>query len=667
LKLQWALFSLEYAKPIENPSRHAPKTMVLQRRPGRRVGAAQSQHHMTAITVYLALFFCRLPNGGDAFLLRPVQVHDLPGSAGPSKNSINDGINIIRAKSSSSFLVSRLLRDPLFSTSSSSYNKNNAAVMHSYYLATTVPGLAGTLQTELIQLGGRRVESSGDSAVTFAVPDVTTIYTILLWSRTAHKIMELLIDSESAGDGGGATTTTNGGRRPPPRRRLMKTRDDVYKFVRNNIPVRDLLWDDGNGDDTSRGAGRWRTLSVSTTLNNPRFIPTDINHSHFTALNVKNALVDAARDEPVDIMIGGRTATTTTTTTGSRPDVDLDDPDVPLVVVLRGIPSEDRRGSDGAEIAIYRTLHTGSLHRRGYRSGSAVHKAGLKESLAAGLLLLAGWPTMTDNENDDNGKSHHYHLIDPMAGSGTLLIEAAMMSADYAPGLMRIRCEMPGAKIPPIVRWRQLGDDRQDERLWQTLLLDATARAKRGLARLNSGSTNVVFAGNDVHWGSVQLAEDAIRRAGFSNVIQMSGVDCEVWKGPVSSPHHDNDDDATSRCLVVCNPPWGVRLTEDMEESWDALRVFLRDVCPARYGSTTAWLLSGNADVTRRLKLRRSQSIPLQTGEQQLRWLEYNIAGGGGGARSSSTATSQSNQISSSSSSTESVREELGRWFRPTL
>jgi putative N6-adenine-specific DNA methylase len=642
--------------------------MVLQRRPGRRVGAAQSQHHMIAITVYLALFVCRLPNDGDAFLLRPVQVHDLPGSAGPSKNSINDGINTIRAKSSSSFLVSRLLRDPLFSTSSSSsYNndkskKNNAAVMHSYYLATTVPGLAGTLQAELIQLGGRRVESSGDSAVTFAVPDVSTIYNILLWSRTAHKIMELLIDSDSA------SGSTNGGR---PRRRLMKTRDDVYKFVRNNIPVRDLLWDDGNGDDTSRGIGRWRTLSVSTTLNNLRFIPTDINHSHFTALNVKNALVDAARDEPVDVITGGR-RTATTRTTGSRPDVDLDDPDVPLVVVLRGILSEDRRGSDGAEIAIYRTLHTGSLHRRGYRSGGAVHKAGLKESLAAGLLLLAGWPTMTDHDDDnDNGKSHHHHLIDPMAGSGTFLIEAAMMSADYAPGLMRIRCEMPGAKIPPIVRWRQLGDDRQDERLWQTLLLDATARAKRGLARLNSsGSNNVVFAGNDVHRGSVQLAEDAIRRAGFSNVIQMSGADCEVWKGPVFSPHH-NIDDSASRCLVVCNPPWGVRLTEDMEESWDALRVFLRDVCPARYGSTTAWLLSGNADVTRRLKLRRSQSIPLQTGEQQLRWLEYNIAGGGGGAaRSSSADTSQAkNRISSSSSSssTESVREESGRWFRPTL
>lgn len=665
--------------------------MVLQRRPGRRrVVASQSQHHIIAITVYyLALFFfCLvLPKDGDAFLLSPVQVQqNLPASsAGPTKNRNhnNDGINtsflvVSQGTRNTAFTPTsyrRLLRDPLFSTSSSSlssykndHNKNHhAAAMHSYYLATTVPGLAGTLQTELIQLGGRRVETSGDSAVTFAVPDVTTIYTILLWSRTAHKIMELLIDnSDSAFSGGGATTTTtNGGRRPPSRRRLMKTRDDVYKFVRNNIPVRDLLWDDGNGDDTGRGQGRWRTLSVSTTLNNPRFIPTDINHSHFTALNVKNALVDAARDEPVDIIVvGGRTATTTTT--GSRPDVDLDDPDVPLVVVLRGIPSEDRRGSDGAEIAIYRTLHTGSLHRRGYRSGSAVHKAGLKESLAAGLLLLAGWPTMTDN-NDDDGKSHHYHLIDPMAGSGTFLIEAAMMSADYAPGLMRIRCEMPGAKIPPIVRWRQLGDDRQDERLWPTLLLDATARAKRGLARLlnSSGSDNVVFAGNDVHRGSVQLAEDAIRRAGFSNVIQMSGVDCQDWKGPVSSPHRNNDD-AAGRCLVVCNPPWGVRLTEDMEESWDALRVFLRDVCPARYGSTTAWLLSGNAYVTRRLKLRRSQSIPLQTGEQQLRWLEYNIAGSGGGARSSSAGTSQSNRISSSSS-TESVREESGRWFRPML
>jgi putative N6-adenine-specific DNA methylase len=522
----------------------------------------------------------------------------------------------------------RFGESPLFS-SSSSYNNNgnegggkgsnNNNIVHSYYLATTVPGLAATLQSELIGLGGRCVECSGNAGVTFAVSDLATIYRILLWSRVAHKVMELLIDSSSM-----SANKNNGGRG-----RLMKTRADVYQFVRQHIPVQDLLWDN-NGDNQPKGggtgaggSGRWRTLSVSTTLNNPRFIPSDINHSHFTALNVKNALVDAAREEQVNLV--GTTAGTAATTTGSRPDVDTDDPDVPLVVVLRGIPSEDRRGSDGAQISIYRSLHQGSLHRRGYRTGSAVHKAGLKESLAAGLLLLAGWPP----KRADHDINIRMNLLDPMAGSGTFLIEAAMMSADFAPGLMRIRCEVPGAKIPPIVRWQQLGGDGADQRLWQTLLLDAAARAKRGMARLSRTDSDVVIAGNDAHAGAVQLAESAIRRAGFANMIHMSDVDCQHWHTCA----------ATTGCLVVCNPPWGVRLTDDTQESWDALRIFLRDICPP---NTTAWILSGNAEVTRHLKLRRSQSIPLQTGEQHLRWLEYNIGGGGGGGSGPSSSRSQS-------------------------
>ena len=113
---------------------------------------------------------------------------------------------------------------------------------------------------------------------------------------------------------------------------------------------------------------------MKTILNNPRQLPKDLSHSHYTALSVKNSLCDVVRDMR-----------------GDRPDVDVDNPDLPLVAILRGMG--DSRFDDGAaSLSIYKSLHPpGSLHKRGYRSGGAMHKAAMKESMAAGLLLEAGW------------------------------------------------------------------------------------------------------------------------------------------------------------------------------------------------------------------------------------------------------------------------------------
>lgn len=76
--------------------------------------------------------------------------------------------------------------------------------------------------------------------------------------------------------------------------------------------------------------------------------------------------------------------------------------------------------------------------------------------------------------------------------------------------------------------------------------------------------------------------------------------------------------------FVVTNPPWGLRLTDDIEESWDGLRHFLRDICP---DSTEAWVLSGDKSATKILRLRREKMVPIQTGEQHLRWIQYMIRG----------------------------------------
>ena len=86
----------------------------------------------------------------------------------------------------------------------------------------------------------------------------------------------------------------------------------------------------------------------------------------------------------------------------------------------------------------------------------------MKESLAAGLLRQSGWheKLKTAKENDD----YQLRLIDPMCGSGSLVLEAAMMAADIAPGLMRIRCHVPNHASPPVTRWKSETDT---EMLWK--------------------------------------------------------------------------------------------------------------------------------------------------------------------------------------------------------
>lgn len=149
-----------------------------------------------------------------------------------------------------------------------------------------------------------------------------------------------------------------------------------------------------------------------------------LGHTHFGAQRVKDAIVDRFRAR-----------------FGVRPDVRRADPDVRIHV-----------HAQGAEATVSIDLSGDSLHRRGYRGDGGT--APLKENLAAALLVLAGWPEAT---------RHGRPLLDPMCGSGTLLVEAALMAADIAPGLLR---ETFG-----FTRW--LGHDAP---AWQRLRDEAHAR-----------------------------------------------------------------------------------------------------------------------------------------------------------------------------------------------
>ena len=424
------------------------------------------------------------------------------------------------------------------------------------YLATCIPGLSTVLAGELHELGALNVETSGNAAVTFQGSSKIGL-NALLWLRTVHRLMELVATEHN-----------------------IETRQDLHDFVSNNVNVQNLL---GNGQ------GGLLTLSVHSMLNQPSLLPKDLTHSHFTSLTIKNALCDIVRD-----------------IRGDRPDVELDNPDVPLVCVLRGMPGNT------AEVSLYRQLHSpGSLHKRGYRGDSAIHKAAMKESLAAGLLLGAGWG---DKVKEMKRNPIPTTVIDPMAGSGSLILEAIMMAADIAPGLMRIKCS--GPQQPPILRWKSSRTEDL-ENVWKELLIEATERAKSGLQWCKTSPLQMIA--NDAHAGAIDICESSLQVAGLLHLVELRQGDCVNMKVPLNAS-----------TFVFTNPPWGVRLDNDMNASWESLRHLLRDSCPP---NTEAWVLSGNKATTKHLGLKRSNSIQIKTAEQDLRWIQYLILDEEGVAR----------------------------------
>jgi len=234
------------------------------------------------------------------------------------------------------------------------------------------------------------------------------------------------------------------------------------------------------------------TLSVDfATDPNPAF-----RNTMYGALKVKDAIVDRIRDK-----------------CGERPSIDTVAPDLRVNVRVR---------SGKATIAI--DLSGGALHRRGYREAGMQGEAPLKESLAAAMLLFAGW-----REIAVAGGA----LLDPMCGSGSLLIEGAWIAGDVAPGLLRSHWGFTG--------W--LGHDSD---AWNDLLASADDRAEAGLAGLPP------IEGWDIDPNAVALAEANIARAGLRGRVR-AGVRALELFGPPAG---------VAGGLVATNPPYGERLGE---------------------------------------------------------------------------------------------------------
>lgn len=286
-----------------------------------------------------------------------------------------------------------------------------------------------------------------------------------------------------------------------------------------------------------------QTLAINATIrDNP-----DFSHSGYTALRAKDAIVDQQRARH-----------------GTRSSVDTQMPDLPLKLVLQ----RDR-------LRLYRDYAGISLHKRGYRPVQT--KGPLNEATAAGLLLLSGWDKASP-------------LVDPMCGSGTFVIEAALMACDYAPGLLRTF---------PFEFWIDF-----DEAAWNALLEEARGRRKAKLG--------FALAGADRHPGAISIAKESAQLARVGELVSFHVAEAAAWEPPMQP------------ALVATNPPYGERLgddDEDLQGSWHDLGTFLHERC----AGADAWVLSGNKALTRHLRLRATQRIPVRNGPIDCRWLHYEL------------------------------------------
>jgi 23S rRNA (guanine2445-N2)-methyltransferase / 23S rRNA (guanine2069-N7)-methyltransferase len=305
-----------------------------------------------------------------------------------------------------------------------------------------------------------------------------------------------------------------------------------------------LAWEEHLGADG--------TLAVDCTA-----VHSAIGHSHYAALKVKDAICDRLR------RLSGR-----------RPSVELVDPDVRIHLHLRGARAELSLDLSGT-----------SLHQRGYRCAGG--EAPMKENLAAGVLLLAGWPRVAAAGGS---------LIDPLCGSGTLLVEAALMAAGVAPGL--------GREYFGFLRWRG-----HDAALWSRLREEAQGRRRSGLERLPS------ILGFDADGQAVAAARRNIERAGLASRIRVERRTLES-----AMPWQPGE-----QGLVVTNPPYGERLGEQA-----ALRVLYARLGARLRQETPGWraaILTANPELAAYVGRVAEASHTLYNGRLECRLLIYPPAG----------------------------------------
>jgi len=420
--------------------------------------------------------------------------------------------------------------------------ENRASKKLSDYFATTIPGMEKVLAKELQSLTDVEMSSIviGKSGVHFRGTKLTGMDS-LIWLRTPLRVMERLATSDAIVDP-----------------------QSLYDFCRS-VDWKSLLH-------------RNNTFKCDAVLG--RDIPRGLSHSQYTAMTLRNAIKDCFRE-----------LDNTDVEDSSPPSTDVSEPHLSLSLYL-----------DRSSAMLYRVWSgVGSLHKRGYRdSNSPTHKAALRETTAAFMLLVAGW-----NSSCTANASRPLCLCDPMCGSGTIPIEAALIAADVAPGLIRYRSSGERQQ-PSILKWPDM-----DAQQWEELLDRAQQRDRR--PAMNSPLHGAFILANDCHEGSLRLAAQSAGLAGVKEMIRFSCGDVDQLADKLLE---DDSENAMLPDIIATNPPWDKRLEsgsgDDGDSAWRKLIEFARAVwdpkarrpspsssevedrrslLPPRY---PLWMLSGN-------------------------------------------------------------------------
>ncbi|NEP39719.1 MAG: RNA methyltransferase [Okeania sp. SIO2G4] len=216
-----------------------------------------------------------------------------------------------------------------------------------------------------------------------------------------------------------------------------------------------------------------------------------------------------------------------------------------------------------------------SLHQRGYRL--AMGFAPLKETLAAAILEMAEY-------------SPDIPFLDPLCGSGTLPLEASLKALNIAPGLLRNKFSL--------MNWRDF-----DKSLWQDLLTEAK---NSQLTELKS-----IIVGSDRNPEVLFQARTNAERCGVANKIKFIKTDLSKLKPPAD------------RGIIICNPPYGERLGE-VEELGELYKM-LGDIFKQRFTGWTAFILTGNKQLSKQVGLRTSRRIPVYNGAIPCTLLKYEL------------------------------------------
>ena len=327
---------------------------------------------------------------------------------------------------------------------------------------------------------------------------------------------------------------------------LYRANFQLHTAIRVLKPIRhfkantaDEVYDEVKKIDWSQYLTNETTFAVDSVVFSDEF-----RHSKFVSYKVKDAIVDQFREK-----------------TGKRPNISVANPDIRLNMHVADYQCTLSLDSSGE-----------SLHRRGYRQESV--EAPLNEVLAAGMILMTGWRGETD-------------FIDPMCGSGTLLIEAALIARNMAPGVFR--------KEYAFEKWEDF-----DKELFDRIYNDDSQERE---------FTHHIY-GYDNDIKAVNTARLNVKAAGLSSDITVEEADFKDFTKP------------KEKSIIVTNPPYGERIsTPDLLGTYKMIGERLKHEFP----DGDAWILSYREECFEQIGLRPSIKIPLYNGSLECEFRKYQI------------------------------------------